>query len=94
MAVMRGIEDGFTIARSAKEGLLTISDNRGRILAEKRSDANPFSSIVVVVPVYRTATIYSRFGDWFAWINIALLVSLVTSALTRKAAFVTASSAA
>ena len=70
MAVMRGVEDGFTIARSAKEGLLTISDNRGRILAEKRSDASPFSSLVVVVPVYRTATIYSRFGDWFAWINI------------------------
>ncbi len=84
MAVMRGVEDGFTIARSAKEGLLTISDNRGRILAEKRSDASPFSSLVVVVPVYRWATIYSRFGDWFAWINLVLLVVLVASAISRK----------
>jgi apolipoprotein N-acyltransferase len=94
MAVLRGVEDGFTIARSAKEGLLTISDNRGRILAEKRSDVGAFSSLVVMVPVYRTATIYSRFGDWFAWINIALLVALVASAMTRKAVFVTANSAA
>ncbi len=94
MAVLRGVEDGFMIARSAKEGLLTISDNRGRILAEKRSDVGAFSSLVVMVPVYRTATIYSRFGDWFAWINIALLVALVASAMTRKAAFVTANSAA
>ena len=82
MAVLRGVEDGFTIARSAKEGLLTISDNRGRILAEKRSDASPFSSLVVVVPVYRTTTIYSRFGDWFAWINLVLLVVLVASAIS------------
>ena len=94
MAVMRGVEDGFTIARSAKEGLLTISDNRGRILAEKRSDASPFSSLVVVVPVYPTATIYSRFGDWFAWINIVLLVVLIASAIKRRPVAVKASSAA
>jgi apolipoprotein N-acyltransferase len=93
MAVLRGVEDGFTIARSAKEGLLTISDNRGRILAEKRSDANPFSSIVVVVPVYRTSTIYSRFGDWFAWINLVLLVVLVVYAIRRTTVSVKASSA-
>jgi len=93
MAVLRGVEDGFTIARSAKEGLLTVSDNRGRILAEKRSDASPFSSLVVVVPVYRTATIYSRFGDWFAWITLVLLVVLVASAIRRKTLSVKASSA-
>ena len=94
MAVLRGVEDGFTIARSAKEGLLTISDNRGRILAEKRSDASQFSSLVAVVPVYRTATVYSRFGDWFAWMNLVLLVVLVASAIRRRTVSVKASSAA
>lgn len=36
IAVMRGVEDGFSIARAAKQGYLTVSDNRGRIVAETR----------------------------------------------------------
>src|SRR4029077_3242303 len=32
IAVMRGVEDGFSIARAAKNGFLTVSDNRGRIM--------------------------------------------------------------
>ncbi len=34
MAVLRAVENGFALARSARNGLLTVSDNRGRILAE------------------------------------------------------------
>jgi apolipoprotein N-acyltransferase len=84
MAVMRGVENGFTIARAAKQGLLTISDDRGRVLAEQRSDASPFSSLVVVVPIYRSQTIYSRLGDWFAWVNLLLLMALIGSAMASK----------
>jgi apolipoprotein N-acyltransferase len=94
MAVMRGVEEGFTIARSAKQGLLTISDYRGRILAERRSEVSPFASFVVKVPVYRTTTIYSRLGDWFAWINLMLLIALIVSATARKSVFAKANSAA
>jgi hypothetical protein len=32
MAMMRGVESGFSIARAARNGLLTASDNRGRVL--------------------------------------------------------------
>lgn len=94
MAVMRGVEEGFTIARSAKQGLLTISDSRGRILAEKRSDASPFASLVVMAPIRQTSTIYSRLGDWFAWVNLAFLIALIASAAARKSVFAKASSAA
>lgn len=80
MAIMRGVENGFTIARSPKQGLLTVSDDRGRILAESRSDASPFSSVMVRVPVQSVATIYSRLGNWFAWVNILLVIWLVGSA--------------
>jgi apolipoprotein N-acyltransferase len=34
IAIMRGVEDGFSIARAAKDGFLTVSDDRGRILGE------------------------------------------------------------
>ena len=41
IAIMRGVEDGFSIVRAAKNGYLTVSDNRGRILAQTRSDSLP-----------------------------------------------------
>ena len=78
MAVMRGVESGFSISRAAKEGLLTVSDNRGRLLAERSSSAStPFASVVANVPVRNDATLYARFGDWFAWLNIALLLGML-----------------
>jgi apolipoprotein N-acyltransferase len=85
MAVMRGVESGFSIARAAKEGLLTVSDNRGKLLAERSSASAPFASIVVNVPVHNDATLYARFGDWFAWLNILVLLALLGS-LNRKRA--------
>jgi apolipoprotein N-acyltransferase len=89
MAVMRGVESGFSIARAAKEGLLTVSDDRGRLLAERSSASAPFASIVVSVPVHHDATLYARFGDWFAWLNIALLFAILGSLNLRRAALPT-----
>jgi len=82
MAVLRGVESGFSIARVAKQGLLTLSDDRGRVLAERNSSANlentsdPFTTLTGSVPVRNEPTIYARTGDWFAWLNIAFAVLL------------------
>jgi apolipoprotein N-acyltransferase len=73
MAVMRGVEDGFSITRAAKNGYLTVSDDRGRILAEVRSDSAPFATLVAKIPVAHDSTIYLATGDWFAWLAIAIL---------------------
>jgi len=77
MAIMRGVESGFTLARAAKQGRLTISDTRGRILAEKGGDAAPFSTLLASAPVRHEATLYARWGDWFSWCNLALLATLL-----------------
>jgi apolipoprotein N-acyltransferase len=74
MAVMRGVESGFSIVRAAKQGYLTVSDNRGRVLAETRSDSAPFVSLVADVPVVHDATLYLRLGDWFVYFALAALV--------------------
>jgi len=71
MAIMRGVESGFSIARIAKQGQLTVSDDRGRVLAEESSAAAPFSTLMVVAPVRHDDTLYLRFGDYFAWANVA-----------------------
>ena len=74
MAVMRGVESGFSVVRSARGGSLFASDDRGRILGEIRSDAAPFSSLLVSVPQTHDRTLFLLLGDWFAWVAVALLV--------------------
>jgi apolipoprotein N-acyltransferase len=81
MAVMRGVEDGFSLVRAAKNGYLTVSDNRGRVLAESRSDAAPFATLIATVPAAHSATLYLLLGDWFAWLACALLVFAVVQLL-------------
>jgi len=79
MAVLRAVEDGFALARSARNGLLTLSDNRGRILAETSTTPGRFVSISGKVNLAWTTTFYSLTGDWFAWLCIALFVILLAS---------------
>ena len=71
MAVMRGIEGGFAVARSARGGRMTLSDAYGRIIAERTSSARavPLVADVATGPV---ATRYTQWGDWFAWLALAL----------------------
>jgi apolipoprotein N-acyltransferase len=74
MSIMRGVESGFSIARAAKQGYLTITDNRGRIRAEIQSDSSPFASLVADVPTGHDTTVYLLMGDWFAWVVILIFV--------------------
>ena len=78
MAIMRSVEDGFAMVRSAKQGLLTVNDDRGRVLAQQSSSAAPFSILIASVSLGHSKTVYSRFGDWFAWLNIVLLLATVS----------------
>ena len=77
MAVLRAVENGFALARSARNGLLTLSDNRGRILAESETVPDRFVSITGKVNVSREQTFYARTGDWFAWLCVTVFVSLL-----------------
>lgn len=74
IAVMRGVEDGFSVSRAAKGGFLTVSNNRGKILEEARSDSAPFAMMIATVPAGHSWTLFQLMGDWFAWAAIALLI--------------------
>lgn len=86
MAVLRGVEGGFAVARAARGGRLTVSDDRGRVLAEARSADVPVASVLAEVRVGRAGTWYARLGDWFAWLaGAAFLAALVTAVRARPA---------
>ncbi len=74
IALMRGVEDGFSIARAAKNGFLTVSDDRGRIIGEVSSSSARFATLLVSVPAEHEWTVYQWLGDWFACVAIALLI--------------------
>jgi apolipoprotein N-acyltransferase len=76
MAVMRGVESGFTIARAASEGRLSISDDRGRVLAEQ-SAAIRFPTLYLNTPVRHVNTLYARWGDWFGWLSVVVLLLIL-----------------
>jgi apolipoprotein N-acyltransferase len=84
MAVLRAVESGFALVRSARNGLLTLSDNRGRILAETATVPDRFVSITGKVGVAREETFYMRTGDWFAWLCVTLFVGLLASQLLGR----------
>ncbi len=83
LSLMRGVESGFTIVRDAKNGLLTASEDRGRILAEEatRSDG-AFVTMLARVPVRHDSTLYQKWGDWFAWVNLVALAAPLAFWLT------------
>jgi len=91
LSLMRGVEDGFSMVRDAKNGLLTASDDRGRILAEEGT--HPDGSLVtmlVSVPVRNDPTLYELWGDWFAWFDLAGLAALVAYAFFSRRGALTA----
>ncbi len=85
MAVLRGVESGFSIARAAKQGTLTVTDDRGRILAERATGVAPFATLLASVPVRHDITLYDRWGDWFAWLSLGVLIVILGSMFVRTA---------
>jgi apolipoprotein N-acyltransferase len=78
MTSLRGVESGFAVVRASREGLLTVSDRFGRVIAETHSSALPGASLLARVPIDPVRpTFYARFGDVFGWICVALAVGLV-----------------
>ena len=79
MAVLRGIEGGFAVARAARGGRLTLSDDRGRVVAEGSSVASEMTSVLGTVHVGPGGTPYSRYGDWLGWLSLGVLALVLDS---------------
>ena len=85
IAVMRAVEDGFSLARAAKHSTLFVADDRGRVIAETASDSAPFATLLATVPAGHERTLFQMWGDWLGWVAVGLLVVvLVRLAIGRR----------
>jgi len=77
MAVMAGVESGLSIARAARQGLVTVSDARGRMLARESTFATDPVTLVFTMPPGTGATFYARHGDWFGDLMLMLAAAMI-----------------
>jgi len=80
MTKLRGVENGYMVVRSSRDGLLSVSDAYGRVLAVAESRAYPGTSLFATVNVgTRVPTIYTRIGDALGWLCVAGALAMVVS---------------
>ena len=85
VAIMRSIENGVPLARTARNGLLTLNDRYGRIVAQARS-VGGFTTLTGDLPLdgHGGATIYDRSGDAFGWLCLALSIGILAASFVRR----------
>jgi len=84
MARMRAIENNRWILRDTNTGITASIDPFGRIVAQ--APRNQRTSLLVPYGIISSQTLYTRYGDWFAWTCaiISLLALFVSFSLRMK----------
>jgi apolipoprotein N-acyltransferase len=85
MAVVRGVENGFALARAATDGRLTLSDRYGRVVAEALTSGDDATVLTGDIGLRSGGTPYARYGDVFAWFVVAGAVALIGLRLASRA---------
>lgn len=77
MAVVRGVEAGFSLARAARGGIVSASDSRGRRIAASMTSQTEDAAATADLPIGTGPTLYSRGGDWFGRLTLILTILLM-----------------
>ncbi len=80
MARLRAIENRRYLMRAAGTGISAVIDPYGRI--RQRLDVFHAGIITDYVVANRTLTVYTRFGDWFAYLSLIIVVIGLLSNVT------------
>lgn len=83
-AIMRGVENGFALARGARDGLLTLTDSTGRMIAMKTTSFSGMVTVIGDLPRGPGETLYNHIGDVFAWLCIAASIALLGVSLAKR----------
>jgi len=87
MTIFRAVENRVTIARSGNNSYACFIDPKGRIRARvQESDEKPIMKgfLTEKVPFSNNKTFYTRMGDLFAYVNIAVTFLIIGLAVLRR----------
>ena len=88
MAAFRAVENGVFLIRCANIGISCFIDPRGRIVDRVRGpfgeDLNIRGILTGSVIPMKSRTFYTRYGDWFVWLGVAISIIFIIVTLLRK----------
>ena len=84
IAILHAMENGVPMARAARDGLLTLTDRYGRIVAIAKT-TDGFKTLIGDLPLSGRGgdTLYDRTGDVFPWLCIVIGLGLAGFSLFR-----------
>jgi apolipoprotein N-acyltransferase len=80
MAAMRAIEQGRYLVRAANTGISGVVDPYGRV--EFASNLFVEGAWTADVRLIEAKTVYGVYGDWVAWMSLAVTVSALLATIT------------
>ena len=83
VAIMRAVENGYSMVKATRIGPSMITDYQGRVLG-RQNYGDGGGVMLASIPTRGVVTIYSRIGDTFAYLCAIGLVLLTGWALVRK----------
>lgn len=79
-AIIRGVENGYTVVRVAREGLFTVTTPTGAVIVSREVNGSQGSAFLASVPVWNTSSFYAAHSAGFPivlWLIVLGLVGLV-----------------
>ncbi|WP_371364522.1 Apolipoprotein N-acyltransferase [Sporomusa rhizae] len=78
VAIMRGVEENYAVARAAQWGLLSLSDNRGNIITMESSAAEKEDALLLgEIRMGEGKSLYSKLGNWFGYLAVGVFILLI-----------------
>ncbi len=83
VSILRSVENGFSMIRTARQGSLTISDCYGRVTNEANGANGKAISLLGSISLQHKDTFYTRFGDWFGMIDFIAAIAFIMFIIIR-----------
>jgi apolipoprotein N-acyltransferase len=86
IAILHSVENGVPMARAARDGLLTLNDRYGRLVAVSKT-TDGFKTLIGELPLDGRGgdTLYDRIGDLFPWLCAAIGMGFTGFAFFKSA---------
>ncbi|MEO6977353.1 MAG: nitrilase-related carbon-nitrogen hydrolase [Mucilaginibacter sp.] len=80
MAILRSVENGFSMVRAARRGRLTINDQFGRVTNEASCANDKQATLVGDVSPQHIDTVYAQYGNWLGGVCLLATVGFIVLA--------------